>query len=86
MYGKWYYFRDVVGISVILGTAMFMRCSNSFGWADRHDKRENSWKSMTLYRDRRGKLAQEIGQNILDAMETSSRNPQPFTAKSASIT
>ena len=40
---------------------------------------------MTLYRGRRGKLAQEIGQNILDAMETSSRNPQPFTAKSVSI-
>ena len=67
--------------SVNIGNILFANATNlTCEWADWYDKRENLWKSATLHRDRRGKLAQELGQEILDAMETFNRNPQPFTA------
>ena len=60
---------------------MFANATNlTCEWADWHDRGESLWKSATLHRDGRAKLAQEMGQKILDAMETFNRNPQPFTA------
>ena len=67
--------------SVNIGNILFANATNlSCEWADWYDKGENLWENATFYRDGRCKLAKELGQKILDAMETSSRNPQPFTA------
>ena len=75
------YHSEVAPGSVNIGNILFANATNlTCEWADWYDKRENLWKSVTQYRDGRGKLAQQIGLKILDAMETSSRNPQPFTA------
>ena len=35
---------------------------------------------MTIHRDRQAKLAQEMGEKILGAMDALNRNPQSFTA------
>ena len=75
------YHSEVAPGSVNIGNILFANATNlSCEWADWHDKCEGLRKSVTLYRDRRGKLAQEMGQKILDAMEASTRNPQPFTS------
>ena len=75
------YHSEVAPGSVNIGNILFANATNlSCEWADWYDKGENLWQNATFYRDGRGKLAKELGQKILDAMETSSRNPQPFTA------
>lgn len=72
---------EVAPGSVNIGNILFANATNlTCEWADWYDKRENLMKSATLHRDRRGKLAQELGREILDAMETFRRNPQSFTA------
>ena len=72
---------EVAPGSVNIGNILFANATNlTCRWTDWYDKRENLWKNAKLYRDGRGKLAKELGQKILDAMETLNRNPQPFTA------
>ena len=75
------YHSEVAPGSVNIGNILFANATNlTCEWADWHDRGESLWKSATLHRDGRAKLAQEMGQKILDAMETFNRNPQPFTA------
>lgn len=75
------YHSEVAPGSVNIGNILFANATNlTCEWANWYDKRENPRKSATYYRDKRGKLAQEIGLKILDAMETSGRNPKTFTA------
>ena len=72
---------EVAPGSVNIGNILFANATNlTCERADWHDNRENLWKNATFCRDGRGKLAKELGEKILDAMETSNRNPQPFTA------
>lgn len=75
------YHSEVSPGSVNIGNILFANSTNlSCRWADWHDKGESLWKSVNIHRDRRAKLAQEIGGKILDAMDTMNRNPQPFAA------
>lgn len=75
------YHSEVAPGSVNIGNILFASATNlTCQWADWHYKGESLWKSMNIHRDRRSKLAQEIGGKILDAMDTLNRNPQPFTA------
>lgn len=65
--------------SVNIGNILFANATNlTCERADWYDKRESLWKNATLYRDQHGKLAQDLGEKILDAMETFNRNPQPY--------
>ena len=75
------YHSEVAPGAVNIGNILFASATNlTCQWADWHDKGESLWKSVNIHRDRRNKLAQEMGEKILDAMDTLNRNPQPFTA------
>ena len=75
------YHSEVAPGSVNIGNILFASGTNlTCQWADWHDKGESLWKSVNIHRDRRAKLAQEMGRKILDAMDDFKRNPQPFTA------
>ena len=75
------YHSEVAPGSVNIGNILFASATNlTCQWADWHDKGESLWKSVNIHRDRREKLAQEMGGKILDAMDALNRNPQPFTA------
>ena len=75
------YHSEVAPGSVNIGNILFASATNlTCQWADWHDKGESLWKSVNIHRDRRAKLAQEMGRKILDAMDDFNRNPQPFTA------
>ena len=67
--------------SINIGNILYANSTNlTCEWAAWYTTREDLYKGATRRRNRRNHIAQEIGYEILDEMETMSRNPQTFTA------
>lgn len=75
------YHSEIAPGSVNIGHILYANGTNlTCEWADWYTNREELWKRATWQRDGRNHVAQQIGFEILDAMEATGRNPQSFTA------
>ena len=75
------YHSEVAPGSINIGKILYANSTNlTCEWAEWYTEHEQLWKQATWQRNNRNHVAQQIGFEILDAMEISQRNPQTFTA------